>query len=982
VNACKRIHTTFFFVVKRFLTQRFLKNLINWGFVNVMKNGYIASRSSVFRGDNGQNKSALLSWLVVGKMLFGLLFSDLPGNMGLQQARAVGGNSGSFTHTSVADFTNACTVMSGAVPNPSFESTVTTNTGGGEVTTRATIEDDFDGAAVDPSIWVSGYVYDWYQVGLSVSGGVLTLDGAYLLSQQNFQSIAPRFFEARAIAAVNPPGVPGWPDLGFYRASPPSPPAEINPITPDTAIRLFVVPDNGAIFARGRDGDESAPLIDSPLSAMDLTVYHNYRIEWDQSETRFYVDGALRATIPGINTMNTYVFLYHQDPSTLQNRAVLQVDWVRAGQYPASGVYTSCIQDAGGMVNFTTMNVDSSVPSGSGLVVETRTLGDQVGAQWSAWAALNGSQIASPSGRYLQYRLNYTSASRMSSAEVRSVGVNYYGPTVMVVTPNNVQLDPGVQQQFTAEARDVNGRAVTGLDYTWSVESGGGTINQSGLFTAVLTAGTYTNTVRVTTPMVGGGLLTGQATVVVRDLPPVVETGGPYSGPEGSTIQLSMTATDPNGGLVSGYAWDLDNNGVYETPGQTAQIQRNDDMVLTVRARAQDAGGNVGMTTTTVTFTNVAPTINSVTANPPTVNEGSNTTITVSASDPGLDDVLAYQFDCDGNGSYEVGPQAGNSTACQMPDDGQRTVNVRVTDGDGGEDTDSVVVTVNNVAPTIVSVTNNGPVGEGTSATISVTATDPGVLDVLQYEFDCLGDGNYEVGPQAGSSTGCLYRNNGSYTVNVRVTDGDGGEDTDSTTVVVTNVPPVIGSVTNNGPVEEGTGATITVNASDQGPDDVLSYQFDCNNDGQYEVGPQLGNSAVCTFVNQGSYPVNVRVTDGDGGEDTDSTTVVVTNVPPTIVSVTNNGPKMPDYPVTVTVIATDPGVNDVLVYEFDCDNDGAYELTGSANTAACTFTAVGAYTVPVRVSDDVSSTTGATEVIIVRWLLYLPFNASPNQAP
>jgi hypothetical protein len=924
--------------------------------------------------------------LVISVVFAGSLFPGFLGGFGLQMAQAVGGNSGSFTHTTVADFTNVCTVMTDAVPNPSFVSTVAANTGGGEIRLPATLEDYFDGTSVNPANWITGYVYDWYPAPPVVSGGVLTLDGSYLRSVQNFASTTPRFFEARIIMGDYVEGaIQAATDAGFYRLLPPysyGDPADPSLMT--TSYRLFIFTSDLGIYARAADANVTSP--ETVLNPQpDLTQYQTYRIEWTAGSgqpTRYYLNNSLQATINGSSNLDTYVFLYHQDPSDDLDpetppapvTRLMRVDWVRAGQYPASGVYTSCIQDAGGMVNFTTMNVDSSVPSGSGLVVETRTLGDQVGAQWSAWAALNGSQIASPSGRYLQYRLNYTSASRMSSAEVRSVGVNYYGPTVMVVTPNNVQLDPGVQQQFTAEARDVNGRAVTGLDYTWSVESGGGTINQSGLFTAVLTAGTYTNTVRVTTPMVGGGLLTGQATVVVRDLPPVVETGGPYSGPEGSTIQLSMTATDPNGGLVSGYAWDLDNNGVYETPGQTAQIQRNDDMVLTVRARAQDAGGNVGMTTTTVTFTNVAPTINSVTANPPTVNEGSNTTITVSASDPGLDDVLAYQFDCDGNGSYEVGPQAGNSTACQMPDDGQRTVNVRVTDGDGGEDTDSVVVTVNNVAPTIVSVTNNGPVGEGTSATISVTATDPGVLDVLQYEFDCLGDGNYEVGPQAGSSTGCLYRNNGSYTVNVRVTDGDGGEDTDSTTVVVTNVPPVIGSVTNNGPVEEGTGATITVNASDQGPDDVLSYQFDCNNDGQYEVGPQLGNSAVCTFVNQGSYPVNVRVTDGDGGEDTDSTTVVVTNVPPTIVSVTNNGPKMPDYPVTVTVIATDPGVNDVLVYEFDCDNDGAYELTGSANTAACTFTAVGAYTVPVRVSDgDGGVDTDSTQVVIQINYMYLP---------
>ncbi len=48
-----------------------------------------------------------------------------------------------------------------------------------------------------------------------------------------------------------------------------------------------------------------------------------------------------------------------------------------------------------------------------------------------------------------------------------------------------------------------------------------------------------------------------------------------------------------------------------------------------------------------------------------------------------------------------------------------------------------------NDSPDVVSVTEDGPVDEGSSATVTATATDP-EGDTLSYEFDCNGDGDYD----------------------------------------------------------------------------------------------------------------------------------------------------------------------------------------------------------------------------------------------
>jgi hypothetical protein len=912
------------------------------------------------------------SLLIFSLALWGALFSSLPAGGGLKAALAVGGNSGAFTHTTVSDFTSACTVMGDSIPNPIFTDVATTNVVDGEIRMLATLEDEFNGTEVDTNLWTQGQVYPWYTVPPVVAGGVLTLDGSYLRSVRNFNdpNLAPRFFEARAIKGVLVEGAnQASADLGFYRELPPLDPLAV---TAETAYRLFIYTNQYNEFARAADGLTTSPnYVLNPQ--VDLSQYHNFRIEWDagaDQPTRFYVDGNLQATINGVSDLDTYAFLYHQEPSTSGYR-VMQVDWVRAGQYPSTGSYTSCVQEAGGMVNFSDMNVVSSIPSGAGLVVETRTLADTLGAQWSDWAP----NSETPSGRYFQYRLTFA-GNQMNTAEVQSVSVNYYGPNVLQLSPTSVTLDPLGTQQFTVTAPDANGTPVTGLEYTWSITNGGGTVSSTGLFTAGQTAGTYTDTVQVSTTMATGPALVGNATVTVRNLPPVVDPGGPYEGPEGSPINLSATATDPNGETVSGYQWDLDYDGTYETNGQNVQITRFDNGTFPVRVRAFDSSGNPGTATVDVVFENVDPTITAVSAVPAILNEGSSSTITVTATDPaGANDPLQYSFDCTNDGTIDIGPQASPSASCVYGDNGTFTIRVRVTDGDGGEDIDtSASVTVNNVAPTITNVTAVSPINEGASSMVTVTATDPGLDDVLLYSFDCTNDNSFEFTDQVGNSAACVYDDNGTFTVRVRVTDGDGGEDFDTTaTVVVNNVAPTITNVTNSGPINEGSSATITVTATDPGADTLL-YEFDCDNNGTYEVLPQVSNSGACSFAQDGSYLVGVRVTDGDGGEDTGSTTVFVDNVAPVINSVTNNGAKMPNVPVTITIDASDSGVLDVLVYEFDCDNDTVYEISGSSNQATCTYALEGTYTVPVRVLDEDTSTSSSTEVVIEVNYLYLPY--------
>ena len=198
-----------------------------------------------------------------------------------------------------------------------------------------------------------------------------------------------------------------------------------------------------------------------------------------------------------------------------------------------------------------------------------------------------------------------------------------------------------------------------------------------------------------------------------------------------------------------------------------------------------------------------------------------------------------------------------------------------------------------------------------------MTATDPaGANDPLAYHFDCDGDNVFEVGPLATNSHACSFGDDGSFTVNVRVTDGDGRATTRRRTVVVANLDPAISNVTSVSPIDEGGSSTITVTAADPaGANDPLSYEFDCDGDNTYEVAPQPSNTHNCSYDDDGNFTVKVRVTDDDEGSATDSTSVVVANVVPTIaISGAANVNEGSLYTLTLGAV-TDPGADTIQQY-------------------------------------------------------------------
>ena len=179
-----------------------------------------------------------------------------------------------------------------------------------------------------------------------------------------------------------------------------------------------------------------------------------------------------------------------------------------------------------------------------------------------------------------------------------------------------------------------------------------------------------------------------EATFVIND-PPTVDAGGPYTVDEGSSVTLNATGTDPENGPLM-YAWDLDNNGTFETPGQGVSFAGLDGPSdHTVGVKVTDNGGLSAVAVTTIHINNVPPKVGTPVVSPEPSTEGSSVTANASFNDPAGSFDEPYLCTVNyGDGSGNL-PGAVNGSTCTgpahiYPTFGQYTVTIRITDKDGG----------------------------------------------------------------------------------------------------------------------------------------------------------------------------------------------------------------------------------------------------------------------------------------------------------
>ncbi|UCG70146.1 MAG: PQQ-binding-like beta-propeller repeat protein [Thermoplasmata archaeon] len=287
------------------------------------------------------------------------------------------------------------------------------------------------------------------------------------------------------------------------------------------------------------------------------------------------------------------------------------------------------------------------------------------------------------------------------------------------------------------------------------------------------------------------------------------------------------------------------------------------------------------------------------------------------------------------------------------------TMTLTVTDNEGNSATDTCVVTVNNVNPTVDSF---GPfvVNEGSPLTLSAIANDQGSDDLIftwnfedgptivnSYFNDGMGPDPYPspfgIFPfSAADDVEHTYGDDGVYSISLKVEDDDKGAVYVNTTVTVNNMAPGI-TIMATPSGDEGSSLTFQAEATDSGSDD-LTFEWD------FEYGPTIKN----TYYNDGAgpepvydpltneikspdglypfiatdtvnhnygddynYTLILRVTDDDGGTSTYTTTISIYNLAPSITLFAIPLVVFEGIPSTFIASAKDHGSDD-LNFEWD----------------------------------------------------------------
>uniref|UniRef100_UPI00351C5BC0 beta strand repeat-containing protein n=1 Tax=Methanomethylovorans sp. TaxID=2758717 RepID=UPI00351C5BC0 len=384
----------------------------------------------------------------------------------------------------------------------------------------------------------------------------------------------------------------------------------------------------------------------------------------------------------------------------------------------------------------------------------------------------------------------------------------------------------------------------------------GGTIENAGIIN--IFSGTLT----------GEGSISGEGSINdYTTVEPVADAGGPYSAVEGSEIIFNASKSYDPDGVYLEYRWDFESNGTWTTwsTEPAATHTWNDDWTGTVTLEVSDGELN-NTSIANVTVTNADPVVDA--GDDQTINEGDTATFSGSFTDAGTADThtIAWDFG-DGSTADTL------DTSHTYDDSGTYTVNLTVTDDDGGVGNDSLTVTVNTVNSAPVA-NAGGPYEavEGSAITFDASvSSDPDAGDTLQYRWDFESDGTWDTELSTDPKAGHTWTDDWTGTATLEVNDGE-LNNTSTAAVIVTNAAPVLGAiVTPTGSFRVNTLVSVSGIFSDPGILDTHTAVWNWG-DGTTDTGIVNENNGAGTVTGEhsyntaGTYWVTLNVTDDDGG--------------------------------------------------------------------------------------------------------------------
>ena len=120
--------------------------------------------------------------------------------------------------------------------------------------------------------------------------------------------------------------------------------------------------------------------------------------------------------------------------------------------------------------------------------------------------------------------------------------------------------------------------------------------------------------------------------------------------------------------------------------------------------------------------------------------------------------IAKYDWDLDGNGTYETNSGTSPTTSRAYATPGARTIGLRVTDNGGATATTTRTLTIQNTAPTASFTASPSPVQTGKTVSLNAAGSSDSDGTIAKYEWDLDGNGSYETDGGATASDQHLLR--------------------------------------------------------------------------------------------------------------------------------------------------------------------------------------------------------------------------------
>ena len=440
-------------------------------------------------------------------------------------------------------------------------------------------------------------------------------------------------------------------------------------------------------------------------------------------------------------------------------------------------------------------------------------------------------------------------------------------------------------------------------------------------------------------------------------------------------IALSWSITSGN----TGTAFAIDNNGLI-TVNDASALNFESLTSYTLTVQATDSGSQTDTEDITISVLDVAPTVTDTSANLAETAAVSAAVVTVSTT--GDTTSLTWSI-ASGNddGVFAIGASTGAITVADTTNlDREATASydlvVRATDGTT-PDTETITITITDVAPTVTDTAANLAETAAVSAavvTVSTTGDTTGLTWSIASGND---DGVFAIGASTGAITVADTTNldkeaTASYDLVVQATDGT-TPDTETITITITDVAPTVTDTAAN-LAETASASDAVVTVSTTGDTTGLTWSIASgNDDGVFAIGASTGAITVADTTNldreaTASYDLVVRATDGTT-PDTETITITITDVAPTVTDTAANLAETASANDAVVTVSTTGDTTGLTWSIASGNDDGVFAIGAStgaitvADTTNLDKETTASYDLVVRATDG---TTPDTETITI----------------